>query len=378
MPESAPLRRFTALDGLRGIAVILVLVMHYYVAVPTLEGGAWHDGLKRAFSLSFCGVDLFFVLSGLLIGGILLDFRDSPQLVPTFYRRRFFRIVPIYAVLLASFFIFWRLPELSAIGNGAYFESSVPAWTYFGMLQNVAMSSARNVGSYWLGPTWSLAVEEQFYLFMPFLVRHLSRRALAYVCVVAFVLCPLLRVTALLHGENLLAAVFLLPMRAEGLLGGVLCAIALRDARILDVLRAHCRLIGWLIAALGAFLALFCSLNLRAGSALMASFGYSIVSLFFVGVVLWVMLFPEGKAARALSLKPLCAMGLISYFVYLFHNPTLFTLHGLIRHQPAMHFDGMGAGVTLLALALTVVLGGLSWRLFESPLVKLGRQRGYR
>lgn len=252
MPESAPPRRFAALDGLRGIAVILVLVMHYYVAVPTLEGGAWHDGLKRAFSLSFCGVGLFFVL------------------------------------------------------------------------------------------------------------------------------CPLLRVTALLHGENPLAAVFLLPMRAEGLLGGVLCAIALRDARILDVLRAHCRLIGWLIAALGAFLALFCSLNLRAGSALMASFGYSIVSLFFVGVVLWVMLFPEGKAARALSLKPLCAMGLISYFIYLFHNPALYALHGLIRHQPAMHFNGTGVGVPLLALALTVVLGGLSWRLFESPLVKLGRQRGYR
>ncbi|MEY4940914.1 MAG: Acyltransferase family [Verrucomicrobiota bacterium] len=81
MPASTPPSRFAAWAGLRGLAVLLVIVMHCHVATPTLEGSMLHDGLKRVFCLSFCGVDLFVFLSGLLIGGILLDYLDSPRLL---------------------------------------------------------------------------------------------------------------------------------------------------------------------------------------------------------------------------------------------------------------------------------------------------------
>ena len=120
--------RIAALDGLRGIAVLMVVVLHYYVIVPGPEGSRLHDSLQHAGSLFFCGVDLFFVLSGFLIGGIVLDNRDSPALLPAFYARRFFRIVPLYVLLLASFFICREIPGLNQTNRGTYFTSSVPDW----------------------------------------------------------------------------------------------------------------------------------------------------------------------------------------------------------------------------------------------------------
>src|SRR6185295_8307820 len=98
---------------------------------------AFHAVLKRVFCLSYCGVDLFFVLSGFLIGGVLLDYRDSTRLLPVFYLRRFLRIIPLYAVLLVSFFACRKIPSLAAVTQGWYFKSVVPLWPYFFMLQNV-------------------------------------------------------------------------------------------------------------------------------------------------------------------------------------------------------------------------------------------------
>ena len=99
MPDRIPQGRMPELDGLRGIAILLVWVAHYF-AVPgkgmvSLLDGYW-------FRLGWTGVDLFFVLSGFLIGGILLDVRTSPRYFKTFYARRFFRIIPLYCCPVKS------------------------------------------------------------------------------------------------------------------------------------------------------------------------------------------------------------------------------------------------------------------------------------
>ena len=382
VPSPAPIfprsgDRIPALDGLRGLAIVMVLVMHCYVIVPTPEGLAVHDALKRSFALFFAGVDLFFVLSGFLIGGILLDHQHKPRLIPTFFVRRGLRILPLYGLLLASFLICRQIPSLAALSGGDYFISPVPTWTYFAMVHNIAMSAAQHVGNYWLSPTWSLGIEEQFYLLMPFVVRRFGSRGLAYIAVWAVVICPALRVATLLTSGNSVAATFLLPMRADALLAGVLCAVAVRDETAVGFLRRHRTLLGGLLASLALFLVVLTTRGLSSGSPLMVTVGYTVAAAFFAGLLLWVLLFPQGIVAQFFRLRPLCAIGVVSYFIYLFHTPVFFATHWLMRNLPPLHHDWTGGAITLLALGLTGVLSIISWRWLESPLLRLGRRYSY-
>lgn len=376
-PFSATGTRIPALDGLRGLAILMVLVMHCYVIVPTPPGIAVLDLLKLACSLFFTGVDLFFVLSGFLIGGILLDNQRAPRLLSAFFARRGFRILPLYALLLLSFVCCRDIASLVALNRGAYFESPVPVWSYFAMVQNIAMGWVGNVGNYWLSPTWSLGIEEQFYLLMPLLAQRFGTRGFVYAAVLAFVLCPLLRVAALLFSGNTVAATFLLPMRADALFAGVLGAVIVRHEPAVQLLRRHRSLLGAALLVLAAFLAVLTTRSLSAGAPLMISVGYTVAAVFFAGSVLWVVLFPASLAARLCRFEPLCAIGVVSYFVYLAHTPVFFVTHWLARGQPPLHLDWTGAALTVLALGLTAALAALSWRWLETPLLRLGRRFTY-
>lgn len=369
--------RVPALDGLRGLAILMVLAMHCFVIVPTPPGIAALDLLKVACSLFFTGVDLFFVLSGFLIGGILLDSQRAPRLLSAFFARRGFRILPLYTLLLLSFVCCREIASLVALNRGAYFESPVPVWSYFAMVQNIAMGWVSNVGNYWLSPTWSLGIEEQFYLLMPLLARRFGTRGFVYAAVLAFVLCQLLRVAALLFSGNTVAATFLLPMRADALFAGVLCAVIVRQESAVQLLRRHRSLLGAALLVLAAFLAVLTTRSLSAGAPLMISVGYTVAAVFFAGSVLWVVLFPASLAARLCRFEPLCAIGVVSYFVYLAHTPVFFVTHWLARGQPPLHLDWTGAALTVLALGLTAALAALSWRWLETPLLRLGRRFTY-
>jgi peptidoglycan/LPS O-acetylase OafA/YrhL len=375
--DAAP-NRIRALDGLRGLAVLLVVVEHLYTVVPEAPAGHWaHEVLKRVGALGYSGVDLFFVLSGCLIGGILLDHGASPRLLPTFFARRFFRIIPLYVLLLLTFFVAREIPSLRAMNYATYFDSPVPLWPYWIMLQNVAMAWKHDIGSFWLGPTWSLGVEEQFYLFMPLLVRNLSRRALVIFCLAAIVVCPLLRTAAMLEAQNFPAAVFLLPMRADSLLLGVLIAITLRSESSLNFVRSHRGAFIALLLALGTVLVVYSVLRLPAGSLPIATLGYTVIGLFYAGLVLWVLVFADGKIARSFSLRPLVGLGLISYFVYLFHTPVAYVLNWLILSRPPLNLSWAGGSVNALSFVVTVLLGALSYRYFEAPLLRIGHRFRY-
>ncbi len=373
--EALTPRRVAALDGLRAIAVLMVVVMHYFVVVPRPEGATLHTGLQQLGSLGFTGVDLFFVLSGYFIGGILLDFRASPRLLPAFYARRFFRIVPLYLLVLASFFLAREITSLAVLNFGTYFTSPVPVWSYTVFAQNVMMASVRDIGPYWLGATWSLAVEEQFYLLMPLVVLRLTRRQLISVCIAGIVVSPLIRFIALHYAQNTLAAVFLLPSRADGLLLGVLCAAAVRDSGAMQFLTKHGARLGRCLAVALVGLVAMSWQNLAADSSAMVAWGYSAVSVFFAALVLQVATAPDSLLARCLSIQPLAAIGLGSYFIYLFHTPVFYVLHWAVRGRPPSNATWLGGGVTLLALVVTLALAALSWRWFEAPLLRFARRR---
>ena len=369
--------RIAALDGLRGIAILLVVGCHYYAVVPTPAGSAVNDFLRGAAGLGYSGVDLFFVLSGFLIGGVLLDHRTSSRLLPAFYARRLARIIPLYLLLLASFLVGRGIPGLRTTNHGAYFISAVPTWSYFAFMQNITMTWARDIGPYWLGVTWSLAVEEQFYLVMPFVVRRFSLRLLMGACMTVILLSPLLRLNALYHAHNAFAAMFLLLTRADGLMWGVLCACLVRDDAIKSTILRHHRMLTAAVAGGAMGFGLLTVRHVGADSPPMLGWGYSLLSAWFAAAVLGVILFPGARATRMLAWRPLAAVGITSYFIYLFHTPIWYVLHWLFFNLPPLHLSWQSGAVTVLAFFTTLAAAGISWRWFEGPLLKLGHRVSY-
>src|ERR1019366_1514205 len=149
------MERVSELDGLRALAILLVVAWHYLGVGDGAASIPW-----RIFMVGRTGVDLFFVLSGYLITGILLANAESSSYFSTFYRRRSFRILPIYGVMLAIYLIGRHLGGSAPI----LFAGPLPWWSYAIGLQNIWMTIEQTYGAFWLAGTWSLAIEEQFYL----------------------------------------------------------------------------------------------------------------------------------------------------------------------------------------------------------------------
>lgn len=161
--------RIAELDGIRGCAILSVLLYHYIfcqVSVGPKSMGAY---LLKPLTLGWAGVDLFFVLSGFLIAGILMDNRRASNLFSTFYIRRCCRIFPLYYAVFCVFALFGLFlrhqPDFQWL-----FKYSHPLWSYATYSQNILMGLKGGLGCNWMAPTWSLAVEEQFYAFLPLLV----------------------------------------------------------------------------------------------------------------------------------------------------------------------------------------------------------------
>src|ERR1051325_8208180 len=181
--------RIAVLDGVRGIASLMVLVYHFGPHI-TREVNSRFWFLHHVPDLWFKGVDLFFVLSGFLISGILVNARPSPRYFQTFYTRRFFRIFPLYYAVLLCYGVTlllhvdprWRL-----------FEKPIPFWTYVFYLQNFAMAGTDGFGAIWMAGSWSLAVEEQFYLTLPAIIRWADDRGLFRLAIAGLVAAPVLR-----------------------------------------------------------------------------------------------------------------------------------------------------------------------------------------
>ena len=187
--------RIPELDGIRGLAILLVIVWHYFVSsAPNVKPHTDVYYVLSAFRLAWSGVDLFFVLSGFLIVGILYDARTRGSYFLTFYARRFYRILPLYSVVLALFLIGLALrPNFPSPNYQAIFNRTLPLWPYFPFLQNFAMAWSQTLGPTWLSITWSLAIEEQFYILLPLAIRFLDRRAIIALSLLAIAGAPLCR-----------------------------------------------------------------------------------------------------------------------------------------------------------------------------------------
>ena len=374
-------KRIPELDGLRGLAILLVLIWHYGFDANSAEGHRWLFYLKDACSLFWSGVDLFFVLSGFLIGGILLDARNSPNYFKTFYTRRVFRIIPIYTVVVGVFYLGLVAGIPGRLTGSAWlFGPTVPWYAYATFTQNIRYAIGEPASPTWLGVTWSLAVEEQFYLILPAVVWFVSRRRLPYVLGGAILAAPLLRLFLNLnysHGK--LASFNLMPCRADALLLGVVGALVVRRQSIWESLKNQRQglLSAWIVLLAGLPVFILFKQTDSVLSFWMSTVGFSWLALFYLGLLLLALLYSDGWLGRILRTSWLKALGTISYGVYLIHWGVLGLIFAIFRSRSPWAETPAERGLVLLALAFTIAIASLSWTVFEKPLLKIGHSMKY-
>ena len=378
-PSPGESGRIRELDGLRGVAIAMVVFFHYFQITLAVRPGSALAYLQAAARLSWTGVDLFFVLSGFLIGGILLDSRASTNYYSVFYKRRFFRIVPIYVVTLLLTAVLISLGQGPTGGRFAWVTSEGAPWyAYFTFTQNFWMAHARSFGCNGLAMTWSLAVEEQFYLTVPLYIRALSRRWLTRFLLIGICSAPVLR--TLLHhfmSDSTEGIYTMMLCRSDALLLGVLAAALLRNERWRERIRSAG--LAFYIS-IPVFLLGLGFLTLRAWrptTFIMKTAGYTWIAVFYVTILLFVLSQPDSMLSKALRMKWLCWLGTLAYGIYLFHTGVQYLLFGLILGQPPTVSSIPAFLVVLAAMAVTVLLAALSWRYFEQPLIRLGRRTNF-
>jgi peptidoglycan/LPS O-acetylase OafA/YrhL len=362
--------RLPELDGIRGLAILSVLVWHLIVMPHVLSpGGPKPAGmmfLVRIFSLSWAGVDLFFCLSGFLIAGILLDTKGSPSFLRGFYLRRFFRIYPLYwAVLIVCFAIPFLAVRLDLVA---------PLPVYAVLFQNFWMATHRTFGGEPLGVTWSLSIEEQFYLVFPAVVLLLQRSALTLLLICVVVAAPLARfAVSAPPAFNWMAAYVLTVCRADALALGALLAIAGRSGFALNLVsKVAYTVLG--LALLGVVWLIAHGETI--GSPRMNVVGYSLIAVAAVSLIAVVLSNLEGLAARASRVRLLRETGTISYGLYLIHVPIVMLCRRYLGVSPVPPTWGAALYGLLIPAALSFVIAALSWRFFERPLIKIGRGFG--
>lgn len=337
------------------------------------------------------GVDLFFVLSGFLITGILLAARDKPKYFRNFYARRALRIFPLYyAILIACV---WVIPGLLPPAKAARFgtiNSDLPY--YFLYLQNFTIAKLGAPQHGILDITWSLAIEEQFYFVWPAVVFFLRNSTLKRVCGALFVLALLSRVAVIAAFDVTGFAVYALtPCRMDALAVGAYLAIKQVE---LGTLQAAVPAARWItaICGAGALGLVILELAIRATYAwapglgpFTIRIGFSLVALAFGGLlVIVVCANPASLMGRLFSSRALTFLGRYSYGLYLVHLPIRAVvrdrLYGPSYSRPphAFHrFMGSELPGQLLFYALAAIpilaTAWLSYHLFEKHFLRLKR-----
>ena len=382
----------TALDGIRGLAILLVLLVHLSEGF-TLGSPVLNIAKNIAFA-GWTGVDLFFVLSGFLITGILLDSKESDHYFRNFYARRTVRIFPIYYVTLFSIFVllpgvlsvFHHLPD-RILRIGQEFNQTRNYWGWYASYFVDILISWK--GFMMPGHFWTLAVEEHFYLVWPLLVYFLRYRSLVLTCVAMIVGALLLR-AVLIPFVSPVAIYVLTPCRMDGLALGALIALLLRTPGGLQRLKAAARLILPVTALIWAGLMLYLDGWWQYGG-LAQTVGYS-VSIFFYGSFL-IMALSIKWITSLLSGKTLRFFGKYSYGIYIYHVFPIFYLRPFFSLGKFLHYSVIRAFVpdtasvlerkiylladgllyVTVALSASVLMALLSWHLLEQPCLRLKR-----
>lgn len=374
-------QHWPALDGLRGSAILAVMTCHYASLLP-------HDSpIAGVLTFGWAGVDLFFVLSGFLITGILIDAKGDGRYFRNFYARRALRIFPLYFGLLLAILVVLLVLDHVPLGPIA----SVPSgsdqdirllWSYQPWLWTYTMNFRFAFQMDWgpwvdsVAPLWSLSVEEQFYLVWPLIVFCASRRTLLRICLGILVVVPAVRLAMTAGGVHFFAVYVLTFTRADALAAGGLLALLLRRPEGVRLVR---RLTPYTGAAAGILL-LF---SLRGFDPLNYPFLrdmlYTALAISFATLIAW-SIDPAamwGIPNRFYNQRLLRRIGTYSYGLYVFHVPvinlTRESAMALGYFTPAAEQWGPSLALIGVNLVLTFALAIASFHLYEARFLRLKR-----
>ncbi len=358
-------KRWIELDGVRGLAALLVIYAHLFLMwMPGTPGSVFW--LRTLTGQAWTGVYLFYTLSGFLIGGILMQNRPAENFFGVFYGRRALRILPVYFVLLAIFMIVRLAPPLHSLPE--FNEGMVPFWNYFVLIQNFVMARTGEWGAAPLGVTWSVALEEQFYLFLPLWIRFVPRRWLPVSFIGLAAIGPIFRAFA-----PLAHAPFLVPGSGEALFFGTWLAWAFEYKS--DIFKSGT----WRKTMVGVLALAAVGMVLLVTKRSFGVFSISIISIFWASFLWLVLAFMGTVWTAPLRHFTLRSVGGISYGVYLFHPLINHLLFIALTGSPPRHEVGLlkGFGIATLSFACTLAFATLSYRAMESRLIALGRKLKY-
>jgi peptidoglycan/LPS O-acetylase OafA/YrhL len=350
---------YPGIDYLRGIAILSVLIYHCFDFV-------------ESFRFGWMGVDLFFVLSGFLITDILIRAREHKNYIFKFYIRRALRILPIYLLVLLAFLSLAPIlfNDQSVESPYGYYTTN-QAW-FFVFMQNWLMIFKGAAPVPYLSHFWSLAVEEQFYLFWPLLlllIPNLQRLKQGILLLIPVIL--MIRILIFLHlpvdGFTLYTNTF---TRMDTLLMGAWLCIHLHEGKNIAPI--------WLLASACLFVAsiLFCVFYLNdmsSSNSLMSTVGFTINAFFFTGVV-YVFIQRDVLSNFPVLKQFLNFIGKISYGIYVYHLPIYLVLAKLIFSRGADIFNSaahIGLIASSASIFITIAISYISYRFIETPFLNL-------
>lgn len=371
--KSKSLTHIYALDGLRGVAILLVCIAHFYQVdeLGLYESNKYLGIISFKLSqIGLRGVDLFFILSGYLITRILINTKESNNYFLSFYMRRFFRIFPLYyMVLFVSFFVLPNFIE-SNKEIDLIVEHQWKLWAYISNLFFIYpvswdIDSFPNFGHF-----WSLAVEEHFYLFWPFLIYFARKNTLKFMLgvLILSLSCWILGFFVAFFNWTTLKYASVLAV------GGI---IAYYEVYHIEVIKTYYKRYKKYLIYI--FILLLLSSFIPRSFGEFGEFIMFLVSLYFFSTLVIVTIFSD-KKNNILSNKTLMFFGKISYGIYVYH--------GMLRPYFKIWFyeplymnlsDGILASLlyTVLSTIISVLIAYVSWEFFEKHILKLKKHFDY-
>ncbi|MBK1857491.1 acyltransferase family protein [Cerasicoccus arenae] len=352
------MKYYPKLDGIRALAVTGVLVEHYIPAASFVH----------LFSWGALGVQCFFVLSGYLITGILLESKKRgssfSSIIRSFFARRFLRIFPPYYAMLFTCLAFGVTYTLPVFASALLY------------VFNIQQAVSPNGDYPYLGHIWSLCIEEQFYLIWPWIVLLPSPNRLLQISILLIVLSVLSRGILLSIGWDYLSVRNLPTSQLDALIGGSILA-QISNGNFQRIAQQWNKIfIGVMAIAAIVYIG---SMHAPIWSLQGPTLGLLASSIFFIGCITWATS-TEGRTSRfpkILDCKPLVYLGKISYGIYLYHFISLFFVYKFISLSGTS--DSMTNPWLFIPIwtVFTLLLATTSWHWFEKPILKLKRRFQY-
>ncbi len=352
------------LDGLRGIAILMVVWFHYSA------GFAF-------FSFGWSGVDLFFVLSGYLITGRLLPYLSDKKIFRKFYWNRFVRIIPLYFGFLILFFAGWFLfASPQSLASYRYYHNHW--YAFFLFFQNWAFILNYQMSPGGLAHLWSLAVEEQFYLFLPmFLFLLKERKKILYASVfliIVIVICRSIFFYFFLTNKGYEIIYWNTFFRLDSFLTGLILFITIENKITLPKFSLFLKYTACLSMII-LFMELIVFRNAYAGSFFYLTAGYTAVAVTYAFLI-YITLVKKNKIISSITNNIFFKhTGKISYSIFIFHLPVYTLLLGLLNKLNLSYHLSINSNSLLIinglcCLPITYLLSHLSYKYYESYFLK--------